>query len=61
VELDGEIHLDEEAIEYDNMRDRSMTNKGIKVLRFSNREVFTEMNNVLKRIGEYLFFVKQRN
>ncbi len=49
VELDGDIRLDVEGIEYDDMRDSSMRNEGITVLRFKNKEVITELNNVLKR------------
>ena len=48
VEVDGGIHLEQET--YDRVRDRRMTELGLKVLRFSNSAVQNEMENVLEQI-----------
>ena len=38
----------------DKKRDAYLKNVGLKVLRFSDREVFENLNGVLGRIYEYL-------
>jgi very-short-patch-repair endonuclease len=45
VEVDGGIHLEQEA--YDQERDASLSALGLKVLRFSNTEVERQMDTVL--------------
>ena len=50
VELDGEIHFDERAIEYDRERKLFIEHSGIKVLRFENQAVFKARNSMLERI-----------
>ena len=45
VEVDGEIHLGQEA--YDQERDEFLVALGLKVLRFSNSEVERHMDKVL--------------
>ena len=52
VELDGEVHFHERAIEYDRVRSLFMLHCGIKVLRFENRSVFEARTWVLNRIRE---------
>ena len=41
VEVDGGVHLEQEA--YDRDRDENLKGLGLKVLRFSNREVFCHL------------------
>jgi very-short-patch-repair endonuclease len=54
VELDGEIHLHERAIKYDQERKLFLTHFGIKVLRFENRLVFEAREWLANRIkGEF--------
>jgi len=50
VELDGAVHL--EQVDYDEERTRWLESVGLKVLRFSNREVFGELETVLGVIWE---------
>ncbi len=50
VEVDGEIHLDEEVKERDDGREHDIEKLGIKILRFTNREVFEETEVVKSRI-----------
>ena len=54
IELDGGIHLDKEVIEYDDGRTHDIEKLGIKILRFTNDQVFNDMNTVLKEISEYI-------
>ena len=45
VELDGAVHL--EQVDYDEERTRWLETVGLKVLRFTNREVFCDLETVL--------------
>ena len=48
VEIDGEIHLKYEVIEYDDGRSHDIEQFGVKILRFTNNEVFTDLNKVMR-------------
>lgn len=50
MELDGEVHFNEFAIEYDYERKLFVQHFGIKVLRFENQLVFQELDRVLEKI-----------
>lgn len=52
VEIDGSIHKLQHIKEYDEGRTYVMEQLGIKVLRFSNEDVFFEIDMVLKRIKD---------
>jgi very-short-patch-repair endonuclease len=54
IELDGGQHYSEDGIEKDKIRDDFMSKMGIKVLRFSDREVFENIEAVLEKIWSYL-------
>ena len=54
IELDGGQHYSEEGIVGNKKRDAYLKNVGLRVLRFSDREVFENPNGVLERIYEYL-------
>jgi very-short-patch-repair endonuclease len=54
IELDGEYHTETEQKEYDAGRTYELKELGIKVLRFTNKEVFSDINNVLQTIKKYL-------
>jgi len=51
IEVDGEIH--QQQREYDAKRDSVLTNMGLTVLRFTNRDVFQNLPQVLKSISEH--------
>lgn len=55
VELDGSSHWKEGASEYDEYRTVFLQSKGLKVLRFSNNEVRTNLDGVLTRLYEVIF------
>jgi very-short-patch-repair endonuclease len=50
IEIDGEIHLKNEVIEYDDGRSHDIEKFGIKILRFTNNEVFTDLNKIIAEI-----------
>ena len=54
IELDGGQHYSSEGKEKDRTRDEYMKDIGLKVLRFSDKEVFKNTQGVLERIWEYL-------
>ena len=54
VELDGGQHYTEEGMRRDQIRDNYLESRGFKILRFSDREVFKNIEGVLERIFEHL-------
>jgi len=50
VELDGEVHLTANAIEYDGKRTKYLENLGYTLLRFENKMVFDNFQSVLMEI-----------
>jgi len=52
IELDGSHHLIGETIEYDRIRDDYLSSLGLRVLRFTNTEVMTNIKGVVERIAE---------
>ena len=50
VEVDGPIHR--ERVEKDAVRDRAMRDAGHEVLRFTNRQVFEQLESVLEKIEQ---------
>lgn len=54
VELDGGQHYSAEGKHKDHMRDNYLGQLGLKVLRFSDREVFENLDGVLNIIWSHL-------
>jgi very-short-patch-repair endonuclease len=50
IELDGDIHLKKEIAEYYDGRTADLEKLGIRILRFTNDQVFTDMDKILKDI-----------
>ena len=50
IEIDGEIHLKTEVNEYDDGRSHDIEKLGIKILRFTNYEVFNNLNKIIEEI-----------
>jgi len=46
IELDGDSHYIDGGQEYDKQRDSVLESYGLKVLRFTNKEVYTNINEV---------------
>lgn len=50
IELDGEIHLRKEVHEHDIGREYEIAKLGITILRFTNKEIYEDMELVKNRI-----------
>lgn len=54
IEIDGGQHYHGQGIKKDKIRDNFLVRLGFKVLRFSGREIFTNIDGVLHRIHQHL-------
>jgi very-short-patch-repair endonuclease len=52
VELDGDSHFTDDAMEYDRIRTEYLNALNIKVVRFLNTDVYDNLNAVCERILE---------
>ena len=53
IELDGEVHQNATAMEYDEKRTIFLNELGYTVIRFENKMVFENLNSVLLEIKEH--------
>ena len=53
IELDGDFHFDEKVIKDDERRTSQIEEEGVKVIRFENQEVLTNLDEVLVVIKSY--------
>jgi len=54
IEVDGGYHFEEEQIELDKIRTFHLRELGFDELRFTNEEVFNDIDKVIQTIQEYL-------
>jgi len=54
IEIDGSQHYQEEGLEKDEVRDAYIRALELTILRFTNREVLTNMAGVLETVHDYL-------
>ncbi|HTB06573.1 MAG TPA: endonuclease domain-containing protein [Bacteroidia bacterium] len=54
IEIDGEIHLKEEIAERDEGRDHEMKKLGLKVMRFTNDDIYNNIDEVITQIKQEL-------
>ncbi|MBO6494411.1 MAG: endonuclease domain-containing protein [Roseivirga sp.] len=54
IEVDGEIHNQPENHNNDRMRDRELAELGYNTIRFTNRQVEFEIENVIEVIQNYI-------
>jgi very-short-patch-repair endonuclease len=52
IELDGDSHFTESAKAYDVQRTLYLTGLGVKILRFTNQEIYNNLENVLESINK---------
>jgi very-short-patch-repair endonuclease len=52
IEIDGESHFQEGAAHYDKERQIFIESAGIKFLRFTNNQVYENLNGVLETIAQ---------
>jgi very-short-patch-repair endonuclease len=53
IEVDGSIHNDKGIKEYDNSRQVYLEEIGFKIIRFTNSEIFRDIEKVLLEIGKF--------
>ena len=53
IECDGGQHFTEEGLESDRIRDESLAQLGLKVLRFDNRQVMWRIDDVVEVVYQY--------
>jgi very-short-patch-repair endonuclease len=61
IELDGSQHYGESGRKQDRLRDDYMTEIGLSVIRFSDRDVFENIDGVMAKIWENLRFCNPHN
>ena len=54
IEIDGGVHQEEEQKERDENRTVDLKNLGLTIIRFSNSEVISDLDKVLKEIEAHL-------
>jgi very-short-patch-repair endonuclease len=54
IEVDGDTHFDSKNIQRDHIRQQDIESLGIKVIRFTNTEVYENLEEVLAAIRNYL-------
>jgi len=50
IEIDGEVHNSVEAKEYDDYRAERLNEYGLKEIRFTNEEVYSDFEKVCEKI-----------
>jgi very-short-patch-repair endonuclease len=50
VELDGEIHMHQENMRHDDIRDANLLSEGYCILRFTNSKIINDMAGVIQSI-----------
>ena len=55
LECDGSQHFTGEGLEADRIRDKALAQLGLKVLRFDNRQVMSQIDNVVEVVYQYCF------
>lgn len=54
IEIDGETHYQEESIAYDQQRTAFLESLGLTVTRFTNTEVFYELDHIKQKLSVLL-------
>jgi very-short-patch-repair endonuclease len=59
IEIDGDIHL--QQVEPDRQRQQALTERGFRVIRFANDQIFNNLSNVLAQIQSACHAQKSQN
>lgn len=54
IEVDGDTHSTKEEIRYDQKRQRYIESLGIKVLRFTNEDIYERIDYILENIEDFI-------
>jgi very-short-patch-repair endonuclease len=60
IEIDWSIHKIKEVYELDKYKEKLLINLWFTILRFTNKEIYNNMNNVIEKIAASFFYVKER-
>ncbi len=60
IELDGYSHNFEEVYQKDQVKQAQLEKPGISILRFDDREVLNDIDNVLRSIENFILDYEQR-
>jgi very-short-patch-repair endonuclease len=55
IEVDGDVHEEKSQKESDAIRDKALTELGLRTIRFRNEEVLIDLSKVIRQIQELLF------
>ncbi|MEO6454189.1 MAG: acetylglutamate kinase [Ginsengibacter sp.] len=61
IEIDGNIHEDEEVKQMDGTREQCLKDLGLSILRFKNEEVFKAPKKVLETIGKTINHLQRQS
>ena len=59
IEVDGFVHNNEEVKAADETREKELQNWGYTIVRFTNQEVFEQIENVVKKISDIVNLITQ--
>ena len=54
IEIDGDSHFRKGVVVYDRNRQREIEALGIKVIRFTNKQIYENINEVIEKISSFL-------
>jgi very-short-patch-repair endonuclease len=61
IEIDGDSHFQQGAIERDSERQRFIESFGIEFLRFTNADIYENLDGVIEKIAEHITERSQNN
>ena len=54
IEIDGDSHYTNDALEYDKKRTAFLESEGLRVLRFTNTDIYKNLSDVLEEIKKVI-------
>ncbi|MFH7764838.1 endonuclease domain-containing protein [Acinetobacter sp. BSP-28] len=54
IECDGSQHYTEEGLEADQIRDETLAQLGLRVLRFDNGQMINHLDSIIERIYQFI-------
>ena len=60
IEIDGEYHNQKKQIKLDEERTKILEYQGIKIIRFTNNVVISNISNVLNEIRNYIILIESK-
>ncbi len=54
IEIDGDSHFSDTAIQSDEIRQKAIEDMGIQILRFTNQDIYENLDEVFEKILKHL-------